>query len=323
MKTFLHSLLVLAFIFGSISTKAQNSNPTTSPQTHREKIVLVTGVRFAYPLVQKWIDDYNKQNPDVQIVIESRGSADPANYDILVEAHGQDAALAKNREYIYIARYAILPVANSTSDFAKTYSNKGLSKNLIKQLYFNDVFADKEDEQVIKSPYTIYTRLKKAGTPIVFTKYFGYQHQDIKGIAIAGADEHLLKAILRDSTAVSYLPVNLIYDPVSKKPVTGLTVLPVDLNGNGKVSDEEKFYSDISKVIQILDEKPVKDINNVPLEYINISIDKNSENTDALEFLRWVVRNGQNYLHDFGYLKPEPGRFEPDKFEKFLSKQLN
>jgi len=302
-------------------TKSASTEPGT-PGKGKQKFVVITGVRFAYPLIQKWIDDYNKENPEVQIIIESRGTADPAKYDILVEAYDKDNELLKSREYVHIARYAVLPVANSTSEFAKTYSSKGLNKQLINQLFFHDIYADKDKEQEIKSPYTIYTRLQKAGAPITFARYFGHEHKDIVGKAIAGSDEHLLKAILRDSTGVSYLPLTLIYDRTTHKPVQGLAVLPVDLNGNGKVNDDEKFYDELPNVIQRLEEKSSKEISNLPIEYIHMSVDRTNGSPEAVEFLRWVIRNGQDELHDFGYLKPEANRFETEKFEQFASKRL-
>ena len=147
----------------------------------KPKVVVITGARFAYPLVQKWIDDYNES--DVQIIIESRGTNDPAQYDILIDAYEHDEQLRKTREYVYFARYAVLPVANSKSDFAKTYVSKGLNKDLIKQVFFNDIYSNRDDQK-IKSPYTVYTRLQKAGAPIIFAKYFGYEQKDIKGIIL-------------------------------------------------------------------------------------------------------------------------------------------
>jgi len=334
MKTLHHSLRIAALLLtssfawaqlGSANTDAASNATTTSEQTvpakGKQKVVIVTGVRFAYPLVQKWIDDYNQVNPDIQIIIESRGTADPAKYDILIEAYEKEEAAT--REHIYLGRYAVLPVANSKSEFAKTYSEKGLNKNLIKQLFFNDIFADKEKEQEIKAPYTIYTRLQKAGAPVIFTKYYGFEQKDIKGKAIAGSDEHLLKAVLRDSTAVSYLPLSLIYNQSSKSPIDGLTVLPVDLNGNGKVNDEEKFYDNLATVLQRLEEKSAKDLNNIPTDYIYFSVDKATASAEAVNFLKWVVQNGQKDLHDFGYLLPEADRKTVEKFEQFIAKRPN
>ena len=66
----------------------------------QDKIVIITGVRFSYPLVQKWIDDYNAINPNVQIIIESRGSSDPAHYDLLIEAYEPDNGIKKERTYL-------------------------------------------------------------------------------------------------------------------------------------------------------------------------------------------------------------------------------
>src|SRR5258706_9105410 len=324
---FNHQIRFLSILFmGSFTALAQHPSPV-SPDTadgqgnKQTKVVLITGNRFCYPLVQKWIYDYYKINPQVQVIIESRGTTDPAQYDILVEVYDQDEEIKKSREYLYIARYAMLPVANSKSEFARTYGEKGINQDLINQLFFHDLYADKKKEQEIKFPYTIYTRLQKAGAPIVFTKYFGYEQKDIRGKAIAGSDEHLLKAILRDSTGVSYLPLTLIYDHASRKPVAGLTVLPVDLNGNGRVSTDEKFYDDLTRVIQRLEESDSRDIHTLPIGYVHFSVSKLNANAEAIEFLRWVMANGQNDLHDFGYLKPGSNSSENQKFEQFASKR--
>jgi|SRR5688572_5642721 len=288
----------------------------------QDNVVIITGVRFAYPLVQKWIDEYNKVNPDVQIIIESRGTNDPSKYDLLIEAYEPDDAVKKTREYVYVARYAVLPVANSSSAFAKTYIDKGLNEGLIKQLFFHDMFADKEDQLEIKAPFTVYTRLQKAGVPITFANHFGFQQKDIKGKTIAGSDEHLLKAVLRDSTGLSYFPVSMIYDRTTGKPVQGLSVLPVDLNGNNKVNEEEKFYGELAGVLKSLEEKNEKGLHNVPIEHLHLSVEKSSPNAKAVDFLRWVIQNGQKDLHTFGYLTPDDSHLDKGKFEQFASQHI-
>jgi phosphate transport system substrate-binding protein len=304
----------LASIKGISDKKPGIEIPSTS---HKRKVVVVTGVRFAYPLIQKWIDDYNAAQPDVQIIIESRGSADPQS-DILVEAYEPDEAIKKTREYLYVARYAVLPVANSHSAFAKTYSVKGLTRGLINQLYFHDLFADPDKQIKIKELFTIYTRLQKAGAPIAFTKFFGFEQKDIGGKAIAGSDEHLLKAILRDSSAVSYLPLTVIYDHENRRPVNGLSVLPVDLNGNDRISDDEKFYDELETVIERTENAEAKDLKNLPIAFLHLSVDKKNATPEAIEFLKWINQNGQASLHQFGYLLPKADR-EKEKFEQFAN----
>ncbi len=320
---FIAALLSVVFTAGAqddltassrtIDKTVKNVSSTTPIERRQNNIVAITGTRFAYPLVQKWIDDYNLIHPDVQIIIEYRGTNDPAKYDILIEAYEPDADTKKMRDYLYIARYAILPVANSHSAFSKVYSAKGLNQALIKQLFFHDIFSEKKENVVIKEPYTVYTRLQKAGAPITFSKYFGYQQKDIKGKSIAGSDEHLLKALLRDSTSLSYLPLNLLFDQKTQKQVEGIKILPVDLNGNNKVSEDEKFYTDLPTVIQFLEEKPVAEITNVPTEYVNFSVTKNDPSPEAVAFLHWILEHGQNDLQAYGFLKPEKSRLEKEK----------
>ena len=279
--------------------------------------VIITGVRFSYPLVNAWIDAYKASNPNSVIQIESRTTTDPAQYDLLIEAYEPDSAAKENREFVYIGRYALLPVANAYSGFAKQFVDRGLTSDIIKQVYFNDVYADKKKEKKIASGYTVYTRLQKAGAPITLAHYFGFEQSNIKGTAISGADEHLIKAVLKDSTAVSYATLGLVYDLKSRNQISGLAILPVDLDDNGKVSSDEKIYDNLDNVIAKLEATPLK---NIPVEYLHISISKKKSNPEALKFLQWLLNNGQDSLHQFGFLKPDAQRFQREK-EKLL-KQL-
>src|SRR5687768_5460992 len=118
----LFALTLVLFVFASLSVQSQldltapinkNSDPTSAGSIQPKKnqqAVRITGVRFAYPLVQQWIDDFNKQYPDVQVIIESRGSTDPSQYEILIEAYEHTDEFKKDRGYAYVGRYAILPV---------------------------------------------------------------------------------------------------------------------------------------------------------------------------------------------------------------------
>lgn len=283
-------------------------------QNATDNKVIITGVRFSYPLVEKWIEAYKVQNPNANIQIESRTITDPAKYDILIEAYEPDASVKETREYVYLARYALLPFANAKSAFAAEYGEKGLTAELIKQVYFNDIYADKKDKKV-DVPFTVYTRLQKAGAPITFAKYFGFEQSNIKGKAISGADEHLVKALLKDSTGVSYSIPGLIYNLQTRKQLDGLTVIPVDIDGNKKVGGDEKtFYTSLDDVIQKIE--TAEDLKNIPVEYLHVSISKNNTNNEAYKFMQWVLDNSQENLHQFGFLKPDPKRFQQEK-EKF------
>lgn len=289
------------------------SQPIFAQETSQNKVI-ITGVRFAYPLVDKWIKQYTAKNPKAQIVIETRTITDPEKYDLLIEAYEQEKEVKEGREYVSIGRYALLPVANSKSQFAKEYSDKGLIEKTYKQIFFHDIYAEKDKS--ITTPFTVYTRLQKAGAPLTFAKYFGYEQQQIKGKTIAGADEHLIKALLKDDTGITYTVPGLAFDLTSRKPAEGLTIIPVDLDGNGRVSKEEKAVDNLDQFLQKLETEKVK---NIPVEYVHFSIAKNNSNPEAKKFLLWVASHAEEDLHQFGYLKPEAKRLqlEKEKLERF------
>jgi phosphate transport system substrate-binding protein len=277
------------------------------------KEIVVTGARFTYPLIEKWINDYKEVAPSASIRIDPRTTTDPSEYDLLIEAFEPDSETKSDREYLYLGRYAVLPIANVQSDFARYYGDKGLTGSLIRQIFFHDIYASQDNEEKLTVPYTAYTRLQKAGAPKTFARHFGFEQQQIKGKAIAGADQHLIKAILKDTTGISYGSLSLIYDLKTRSPLPGLAVLPVDADDNGRVSNDEKFYQNLDEVIKQAEQNNLK---NVPLEYFHISIRKHGYKPEALKFLYWVIQNSQADLHDFGFLKPEQKRFDSEK-EKF------
>ena len=303
--------LLFAQQAGGVAGKAEDPTP---------KIVVITGARFCYQLLEKWIDDYSKLKPEVQIIIESRGSNDPDKYDILAEVYGHPTEMRRNRLYLIIGRYAILPVAASNSPFANLYAEKGLNKERIIDVFFHDVFIEKP-KQKNEVRFTPYTRLQKAGVPSVFAEHFGYEQKDLKGHAVAGSDAHLLKAVLRDSIGVTYLPLPLVYDRESRRPVNGLSVLPVDLSGNGKISEIEKFYHSLDMVIDKLEETDPADIKNIPIEYFHLSVDRERATTEAVDFLRWVKDNGQRYLREFGYLQPDRKHLDNEQLNELAAER--
>ena len=296
-------IVLVLLVSGSVLVQAQST----------EKKVIITGVRFAYPLVEQWIAEYKKENPDVAVQIEPRSTTDPSKYDLLIEAYEPDGTLKDTREFVNVARYALLPVANAQSAFSKIYGEKGLTQPLIRQLYFNDITSNKKDREEIKVPYTVYTRLQKAGAPVTFAHYFGFEQANIVGKAIAGADEHLIKALLKDTTGISYSVPGLLFDLKSRQTLAGLTVLPVDTDNDGKVEKEEKVIGNLDELLTQYEAGIPK---NVPVESIHLSIAKNSQNAEALRFLKWVLAHDQAILHTHGFLKPEPQRFQRDK-QKF------
>lgn len=268
-------------------------------QESAKPTIVVSGEPLAQALVKQWILDYNKTNTGT-IIFKSKAKKS----DLAIEFIDSEKP-NKDLKHFTIAKVAIVPVAKTTSQVAAEFGKKGLDKNELKSLFFDDFLATTGKNVFSKIPYQVYTRLGETGVPFIFSKAFGYQTSNIKGNAILGNDLHVLMAIQNDAQAVTFNALNLLYDPETRKPLKGLTILPVDLDGNDRVSSEESIYQDLDTALQHLQALNPKDIENLPIGQLQIVVNLKEANEQTLSFLNWILENGQQNLTKFGFLKPD------------------
>lgn len=283
-----------------------------SQNTSPDKVV-ITGARFSYPLIEHWITRYKAVRPETQVVIQTRTNTDPAGYDILVEGYEHEENFRATRDYLFVAQYAVIPFANSASPLIRAQSD-GLTSDDIKHIFFHDPLSERKVSALPN--VTVYTRLQKAAASAVFAAFYGYTQQNIKGKSIGGTDEHLIKVVQKDTSGVSYSPINLLYDMSSKSLLQGLAPIPVDMDGNKKITVEERSFTSLITLIDFLEKHNNR---SVPTSHLHLSLPKVHHNTEAIRFLQWVAEHGQEALHEFGFLLPESVLYDEGR-SKFLTR---
>ncbi len=298
-KTYKYLIIGLFLPFFAFSQKAENGK------------VIITGSRFAYPLVEKWIAEFKKEYPDVPFRIIARGGVNVDSANLIINAHKLHPEEIKGGNYVVnIGRYALLPVTNTKNPLAAEWSKKGIKEKQLKKLFFkkydpfNEAEEPKEKETNEYKP-TIYTRAQKACAPITFARNYGFEQDDIVGKPIGGDDKHLIVAIEKDTNGLTYNNLGFIYDVTSREVKDKLSVVPIDLNGNGKLDEDEKFYTTLDDVISRLEKGKTPGI---AIEYINISYPGQvaETNRNISIFLDWVLTKGQKFNHELGFLDFEP-----------------
>ncbi len=305
-KIILALSLVLTSLSSTFAQKAENGK------------VIITGSRFVYPLLDKWIAEFKKQYPDVPFRVIARGGPNVDSANLIINAHVlSPEEIRKSYKVVNISKYSLLPVVNAKSPGLTDWANNGIKEKQFKTLFFKkvDPFAPKKEEKktdpsVFKP--VLYTRLEKACAPTTFARNFGFEQADILGKQIGGDDKHLIAAVERDTNGLTYNNLGMIYDLITRKVKTGLAVLPLDLNGNGKLDADENFYATLDEVIDRLEKKKYSEI---ATAYVNISypgeIDEANKNT--VLFINWILENGQQYNHEFGFLNFEKEKLEQQK----------
>lgn len=144
----------------------------------------------------------------------------------------------------------------------------------------------------------VYTRSDACGASEMWALYLGNYHQeDLKGTAVYG-DPGLAEAVRKDSLGIGYNNLNYAYDMETGNPISGLRLIPIDLNENGKIDAEEDFYNTKADLMHAI----ATGLYPSPPARNEHLVTKSEFTGLAKEFVRWILTDGQQYCAEVGYI---------------------
>lgn len=282
-------MLVIMAIMCCINTNAQVS----------KTVITINSTHLTTPLIERWISEYSKLNPSQSFKILHNGeTSDKADLNAAVYSNVTENA---GKSQVKVGRFAILPIVNEKNvSFAKEFK-KGVKSDDLKQIFLkNDSETSDSEKNKTKEPeYTVYTKTPQSGLAIAISSFLGRSADDLNGVYVTGDDKYLINSVLEDSTGVTYNNLGLIYDLSKRTVINGIKVLPIDLNGNGKLDKEELIYDNIDQVLTYIESSKKASI---PTEYVSFTSDRKSSNPEVQNFINWVKEYGQEYNHQYGFL---------------------
>jgi ABC-type phosphate transport system substrate-binding protein len=283
-------LCLTLLFFAFVSVKAADGNK-------EQAVIRIKSAKFALPLVEQWISEYAKVNPDARIVLADK-ETDSKEIDIqLAISNTQRGSLYSNQFYSSVGRYAILPIAGKNNVLLDDLNKKKLNSKRLKELFFEKDFLD-DDYEPAKDKYnaTVYSGYNSSSVTQPFADHFGYEPSSIKGKKISGDDIYLINAVQKDETGVTFNNLNYIFDLQSRQLKNEIAILPLDLK---KEYNEILAESNLDKLIDLLEDKK---IDLIPVEEISF-VFQNQIDPEVKSFLQWVLSEaGQAYNHQFGFL---------------------
>ena len=286
-KLLIASLLLLGVIVASSFVKQKNE----------KKIINITGTRFFYPLVEKWAEEFKKENPDVEIIVKFGIQ----NADISMTGTPVDKENPDKGKYTVVSNFAVVPIINEHNPAWAALQKRGLSETDFQKIYFRgdqqqNSFATNSGVAV---PIRVYTR--GACASATFSRHFGKQINDLTNLDTKIADDQvLLQNVLNDSLGVAYNNLGFVYDLQTRKQKPGIKVVPVDLNGNGKIDGDESFYDNLDQLIKKLETAHI----DLPPVGKQVFIYK-EDRPEVKAFVNWVQTKGQQYNHSLGFLNTQ------------------
>jgi len=273
----------------------------------------LSGAWALYPLAIRWQEEFEKSHPGVNIDVQAggagKGIADALAgvVDVgMVSREIQPAEVEKGAVALAVAKDAVVATISLKSPFRAEILRRGLKKEDFAAIWIKRT-ATTWNELIGKggrTPVHIYTRSDACGAAETWAAYLGGHQEDLAGIGVYG-DPGLAEAVRRDPLAVGFNNVNFAYDAKTLKPVAGLEICPIDLDGNGLLDPAEELYAtrdDLTRAIAagVYPSPPARDLYFV--------IKGRPRGTLLAEFLEWVLVEGQRFVAEMGYIAVGPDR---------------
>lgn len=269
--------------------------------------VSMSGAWALYPMAVRWGEEFQKLNPGVTFDISAGGAgkgitdALSGAVDIgLVSRDVNAAEVAKGALAIAVTKDAVIPMVNARNPALADLQRQGVKRDVFEGIWIRkDVTTWNQVAGRKEAPLRVYTRSDACGAAETWAKYLGRKQEDLGGVGVYG-DPGLGEAVRKDVLGIGFNNVNYAYDAKTGKPVAGLAVVPLDVNGNGVVDQNEDFYGTQQELMAAIARG---DFPSPPARDLYFVCKGQPANPVAACFIRWVLTDGQKFVAEGGYIQ--------------------
>lgn len=291
-----------------IASAGCSKKPDVAGRAGLTGTITISGAWALYPMVVKWAEEFRKIHPGVTIDI-SAGGAGKGMADALsgtadlgmVSRAINPVELGKGAWHVSVVKDAVVPTINSANPAAGEILKRGLTRGEFEAIWIKntllrwDSLLAAPDREL---PIHVYTRSDACGAAETWAQYLGGNQQDLQAVGVYG-DPGLAETVRKDTLGIGYNNINFVYDSKTRRPVEGLEIIPLDMNGNHVVDREESFYSNLDDLIKAIGDGRYPSPPARPLHLVSGGPPKK---TEVREFLRWILSDGQNFAEGAGYI---------------------
>ncbi|MCX9084218.1 MAG: substrate-binding domain-containing protein [Candidatus Methanoperedens sp.] len=302
-----NSAIILITIFIAALLSGCVDNPDADTQVTKGTI-RISGAFALYPMMLKWGEEYQKLHPGVNFDIQAGGAGKGMTDALggLVDIGMVSRAIAPAEEekgayWISVTKDAVIPTVNRNNPVIAQLKANGIKRDVFENIYINETiktWGQATGNVAVTDKINIYTRSDACGAAETWAAYLGkYKQENLNGVGVNG-DPGVAQAVREDRLGIGYNNIGFAYDANTKKPVEGIEIIPLDINGNGNIDPEENFYGTLDEVVEAIGtgkypSPPARDLNLVtkgkPTGLVN-------------DFIKWALTDGQQYIPEQGYI---------------------
>lgn len=302
-KFFIFISLLIFFLFENC-----NNNPRNLKKDKLEGNISISGAFALYPIATLWAEEFMKINPDVRIDI-SAGGAGKGMTDVLsgmvdlgmVSRGISPEEIQKGAWNIAVVKDAVVPTVNIRNPYIESIRAYGISQHKLKAIFIDKSIIDWKQIYKGKQSARIqtFTRSDACGAGEMWGRYLGSNQESLTGIGVYG-DPGMADAVKKEPTSIGYNNVIYAYNINTRRVFEEIEIIPIDINGNGIIDNDENFYNHLDSLTKAIREGIYP---SPPARELFFVSKGKPEKTLVKEFLKWILTYGQQYIKQAGYVE--------------------
>jgi phosphate transport system substrate-binding protein len=287
--------------------KSNEKNEKINSSDELKGGISISGAFALYPLTIRWAEEFKKQYPGVRIDI-SAGGAGKGLTDALTGAVDlgmfsreiMPAEMEKGIWWVAVTKDAVLPTISIRNPVINLLKKRGLTRQ-----NFIDIFIERTltkwgtaTNAAISDKINVYTRSDACGAAGTWAQYLGKLQENLNGVGVYG-DPGLADAVKNDPFGIGFNNTIYIYDQTTKKKYEGLDVIPIDINENGQIDEEENFYDSMDEIMNAI---ALGKYPSPPARDLYFVTKGKPKKEIVIRFLYWILTEGQVYVTEAGYV---------------------
>jgi len=295
------TLLITACGKPSQATQAEGLNGT----------ITVSGAFALYPMMTRWAEEFQKDNPAVQFDISAggagKGMTDTLTGAVDIGMVSRDVKPEEEAQGAYaigVVKDAVFPVVNANNPLIADIMAKGISQETFRKIFITGevkTWGEVVGNPEITDEIHVYTRSDSAGAADVWAQFLSGKGQaDLLGIGV-NADPGLLDAVVNDPLGIGYNNLGYAFDQATGKLPNGVKVVPIDANENN-VADPDEIIDTLLTASEAIASGRYP---SPPARILNL-VTNGKPSGLVQAFILWILNDGQKFVPEAGYIQISP-----------------
>lgn len=287
--------------------------------TQQKNTIKIEGAFALTPMMEKWTSEYKKIHPEINIDINANGAgAGMANAlnklcDIgMVSREIHQSEIDRGAFWVSVVKDAVVATINTNNPVINTILSAGVTQQQFKDIFITGnikTWGQLIGDESITQNIVVYIRSDSCGAAETWAQYLGdYKQNDLGAkveldrISAVNGDNTLAATIQREQYGIGFNNIAFVYTKTledgSMVPADGFLPIPIDLNENGILDEDELVYANRSSIVAAIN-------NNVypspPARPLYLVTSKNFTGI-VKDFVHWILVEGQQYVLETGYV---------------------